>query len=42
MENIPKRAVVVGNGYIGAEIAGILNGFGSEVKMLIRTNNFIR
>ncbi len=36
LENVPQRAVVVGGGYIGTELAGILSGFGSKVTMALR------
>ncbi|MFO7604469.1 MAG: glutathione-disulfide reductase, partial [Gammaproteobacteria bacterium] len=37
----PKRAVVVGAGYIAVELAGVLNGLGSEVSMLLRRGHFL-
>lgn len=32
----PKKAVIVGSGYIGVELAGILQGLGTETHLLIR------
>lgn len=37
----PKRVVVVGAGYIAVELAGVLNGLGSEVTMLLRRTHFL-
>lgn len=37
----PKRVAVVGAGYIAVELAGVLNGLGSEVTMLLRKGNFL-
>jgi len=37
MEELPRRVIVVGNGYIAAELAGIMKVLGSDVKMLVRT-----
>ncbi len=36
LEALPKRAVVVGAGYIAVELACMLNALGSEVSMLMR------
>eukprot|EP00035_Acanthoeca_spectabilis_P013894 m.261854 g.261854 ORF g.261854 m.261854 type:complete len:462 (-) comp15999_c1_seq2:161-1546(-) len=36
LEALPKKTVVVGSGYIGVELAGILNTLGSDVTMLVR------
>ena len=36
LEELPRRTVIVGGGYIAVEFAGIFNGFGSEVIELIR------
>ena len=33
---------VVGAGYIGVELAGILNGLGAETHLFIRRNTFLR
>lgn len=37
----PKRVAVVGAGYIAVELAGVLNGLGSEVSMLLRRGHFL-
>lgn len=38
----PKRFVVVGAGYIGCEIASIMNGFGAETTMVLRGTEPLR
>ena len=37
----PKRVAVVGAGYIAVELAGLLNGLGSNVSMLLRRGHFL-
>ena len=37
----PRRAAVVGAGYIAVELAGVLNGLGSEVTMLLRREHLL-
>lgn len=37
----PKRVAVVGAGYIAVELAGLLNGLGSEVSLLLRKDHFL-
>jgi len=36
LPKLPKRIIIVGGGYIGVELAGIFNGFGSKVTQLHR------
>ena len=38
----PKRAVILGGGYIGCEFACILNGLGCEVTQIIRADKILR
>ena len=38
----PKRAVIIGGGYIACEFAGILNGLGTEVTLSYRSELFLR
>lgn len=38
----PKKAIVVGGGYIAVEFAGIFNGLGSESHLLYRGDLFLR
>lgn len=42
METLPKKAVVVGGGYIAVEFAGILNGLGVETHLIYRGPLFLR
>jgi glutathione reductase (NADPH) len=42
LDELPKRALVVGGGYIAVEFAGILNGLGTEVTQLYRGEMFLR
>ncbi len=42
LEQMPKRIVVVGGGYIAVEFAGIFNGLGSDVIQLYRGENILR
>ncbi|VAX04157.1 Glutathione reductase [hydrothermal vent metagenome] len=37
----PKRVAVIGAGYIAVELAGLLNGLGSEVSLLLRRDHFL-
>lgn len=38
----PKKVAVIGAGYIAVELAGMLNGFGSDVSLMIRHERFLR
>jgi glutathione reductase (NADPH) len=42
LEDLPKKTVVVGAGYIALEIAGVLAALGSETHMLIRYDQVLR
>uniref|UniRef100_A0A8D0H7L2 Glutathione reductase n=1 Tax=Sphenodon punctatus TaxID=8508 RepID=A0A8D0H7L2_SPHPU len=42
LEELPRRSVVVGAGYIAVEIAGILSTLGSTTSLLIRHNEVLR
>lgn len=42
LEDLPKRVMVVGGGYIAVEFAGIFNGLGAEVTQLYRRDLFLR
>jgi glutathione reductase (NADPH) len=42
LEELPRRVVVIGGGYIGVEFAGIFNGLGAEVVQLYRGPLFLR
>lgn len=38
----PKRVAVIGAGYIAVELAGVLNGFGSETHLFVRKESPLR
>ena len=42
LEEMPRRVVIVGGGYIGVEFAGILHGLGAQVTQLYRGPLFLR
>lgn len=42
LEQLPKRALIVGGGYIAIEFAGILNGLGVDTRLIYRGEQLIR
>jgi glutathione reductase (NADPH) len=42
LEELPKRIVIQGGGYIALEFAGIFAGFGSDVTVIYRGDNILR
>ena len=42
LAEMPKRAVIVGGGYIASEFAGILNGLGADVTQVYRRDLILR
>ncbi len=42
LEELPKRVAVIGSGYIGIELAGILNSLGSKVAIFSRADKLLR
>ncbi|KAK7483158.1 hypothetical protein BaRGS_00025562 [Batillaria attramentaria] len=42
LEQLPKKVVVVGAGYIAVELAGIFNALGSDTSILIRFDEVLR
>ncbi len=42
LDELPRQTLVVGGGYIAVELAGILNGLGSEVVLSYRGDLFLR
>ena len=42
LEQLPKKAVIVGGGYIAVEFAGILNGLGVETELIYRGNQLLK
>ncbi len=41
LERLPRRVAVVGGGYIGVELAGLLRSLGSEVTLLLRGDDVL-
>ncbi|SFV88049.1 Glutathione reductase [hydrothermal vent metagenome] len=39
---LPKKVAVIGGGYIGVELAGVLNALGSEVEIFGRADSLLR
>jgi len=42
LEKLPNKAAVIGGGYIGVELSGILSAMGTDTKLLTRTNEILR
>lgn len=42
LKELPKKAVVLGGGYIAIELAGILNGLGVETSLIYRGEQILR
>ena len=42
LPELPKKAVVVGAGYIAVELAGVLNALGSDVTLVLRRDKVRR
>ena len=42
LDELPRRAAVVGSGYIAVELAGVLRALGSEVTLVIRHDMLLR
>ena len=42
LEHQPKRPLIIGAGYIATELAGLLQGLGSNVSMLLRKDRLLR
>ena len=38
----PQRVLVVGSGYIAVELAGVFNGLGSDVQLVVRKDRILR
>ncbi len=41
LDEVPRRLIVAGAGYIGTEFAGIFNGLGSKVTMVYRSQDIL-
>ncbi len=42
LDNLPDRLLVIGAGYIAAELGGVMGAFGSKVTFLLRGDTFLR
>ena len=42
IDRLPRKAVIVGAGYIATEFAGVLHGLGCEVTMVLRKDRLLR
>jgi len=42
LEQQPQRVLVAGSGYIAVELAGVFNGLGSQVQLVVRKDSIIR
>jgi glutathione reductase (NADPH) len=42
LEDLPRKAVVVGAGYIAVELAGVLQALGTETKLVLRKEQALR
>lgn len=42
LEKLPEKVAIIGAGYIAVELAGVLNGLGSEVHLFIRYDRPLR
>jgi glutathione reductase (NADPH) len=42
LEERPQRVLIAGSGYIAVELAGVLNGLGSEVQLVVRKDRILR
>jgi len=42
LESLPKKAVVVGAGYIAVELAGVLQALGTDVSLVVRKGKALR
>lgn len=42
LEEQPRRVLVAGSGYIAVELAGVFNGLGSDVNLVVRKDSILR
>jgi len=42
LEEQPKRVLIAGSGYIAVELAGVFNGLGSDVALVVRKDSILR
>ncbi len=41
LKDLPKKVAVIGGGYIGVELAGVLNALGSKVEVFVRADKLL-
>lgn len=42
LKALPKRVAIVGSGYIGVELAGVLNSLGSQTHLIVRGDGILK
>ena len=42
LESRPQRVLIAGSGYIAVELAGVLNGLGSDTRVVVRKDGVVR
>lgn len=42
LETLPKKVAVIGAGYIAVELAGVMNGLGSDTSLFVRKHCALR
>jgi len=42
LEDRPQRVLIAGSGYVAVELAGVLSGLGSEVRVVVRKDGVVR
>ncbi len=42
LESRPQRVLIAGSGYVAVELAGVLNGLGSDTRIVIRKDSVVR
>lgn len=42
LEEQPRRVLIAGSGYVAVELAGVLNGLGSETEVIVRKDGVLR
>ena len=42
LDDLPERLLVIGGGYIAAELGGVMGAFGSDVTFVLRGGTFLR
>ncbi len=42
LESRPQRVLIAGSGYVAVELAGVLNGLGSDTRIIIRKDSVVR